>query len=184
MSLTRFAWESRRPRHGFTPSSSSCSSRSPCWPSWPSKRRRLLERDHHIDAEGHLIVVAVESVIRRMIPADFGAELQVRTPLIVGEWLDRQANGGFVNIVDGAETIIIAVVNPFDAPFDREHRIELISREQSQGIQLRIAAVGRSTGFPDVIHVGSRGEILGRSKEKRSIPGGSIVAVVVSAFRA
>jgi hypothetical protein len=57
-----------------------------------------LERNHHINPKRHLIIIAVERIVWRMIPADFRADLQVRAPLIVGEWLDGQADGGFVNV--------------------------------------------------------------------------------------
>src|SRR5258706_15444507 len=179
-----FAWASPPPKPGFTRSSSSCSSPSPCLPSWPSRQRHLLERDHHIDAKRHLIIIAEERIIRRMIPADFRAEFQVRPPLIVGEWLDGQPDGGLINIVDGPKTIAVAVVNPLNAAFEREHRIKLIRRQQRKSIELRIAAIGRAAGFPDVIHVCGGDEILCWREEQRSIPSGSLVAVVIGALRA
>src|SRR5258706_875480 len=145
-----FAWASPPPEPGFTPSSSSCSSRSPCLPSWPSRQRHLLERDHHVDAKRHLIIIAMERIIRRMIPADFRPEFQVRPPLIVGERFDRQPNGRFINIVDGPKTIAVAVVNPLDAAFELEHRINQISVQQGNSIKLLISAIVAATGCPDL----------------------------------
>src|SRR5438034_9696161 len=118
MRLIRFASVSRPPRRESTPSSSNCSSRLRCWPWPPSRRFRLLERDHHIHAKRDLIVIAVKCMIRRMIPADFGPEFQIRAPLIVGERFDRQADGGLVNVLHRAETIVVAIVNPLDAALE------------------------------------------------------------------